>query len=78
MNRKIFFPLILIVISFIYFSANQIKAEESKMMEKFDFLIGDWNMKYNIPKSSFSEKTTGSATGTFKRALDNKYVIFDY
>ena len=47
-------------------------------MEKFDFLLGNWNMKYNIPKSSFSEAATGTGTGTFKRALDDKYVCFDY
>lgn len=47
-------------------------------MEKFEFLIGDWNLEYNIPKSSFSEATKASGFGTFKRALDNKYVFFDY
>jgi hypothetical protein len=48
------------------------------MMEKFDFLIGDWNLEYRVPKSKFSEAATGSGSGTFKRALDNKYVYFDY
>jgi hypothetical protein len=47
-------------------------------MEKFEFLIGDWNLEYKIPKSSFSEAKTGSAFGTIKRALDDKYVFFDY
>ena len=47
-------------------------------MEKFEFLIGDWNLEYNIPKSSFSEAATATGFGTFKRALDNKYVFFDY
>lgn len=47
-------------------------------MEEFEFLIGSWNMKSNIPKSSFSEATTGTGFGTFKRALDDKYVFFDY
>ncbi len=47
-------------------------------MKKFDFLIGDWNLESKIPKSSFSEATTGSGFGTFKRALDDKYVFFDY
>ena len=47
-------------------------------MEKFDFLLGDWNMEYNIPLSTFSKATTGSGHGTFKRALDDKYVFFDY
>ncbi len=47
-------------------------------MEKFNFLIGDWELIYNIPKSSFSKELTGKGTGTFKRLLSNKYVVFDY
>lgn len=49
-----------------------------EIMEKFEFLIGDWNLDYNVPKSSFSKATKGTGFGTFKRALDEKYVIFDY
>ncbi len=48
------------------------------MMEKFDFLLGDWNLKSKVPKSAFSKADTGTGTGTFKRALDDKYVYFDY
>ncbi len=48
------------------------------MMEKFDFLLGNWNLESRIPKSAFSEAGTGTGTGTFKRALDDKYVYFDY
>jgi hypothetical protein len=44
--------------------------KQSDPMDKFEFLIGTWNMEYRVPK--------GSGTGTFKRALDGKYVIFDY
>ena len=47
-------------------------------MEKFEFLIGDWSLEYKVPKSSFSKATTGTGFGTFNRALDNKYVFFDY
>ena len=47
-------------------------------MEKFDFLLGNWHMEYNIPKSSFGEAATGTGSGIFKRALDDKYVYFDY
>lgn len=47
-------------------------------MEKFEFLIGDWNLESNVPKSSFSEASTGTGFGTFKRTLDDKYVFFDY
>jgi len=52
--------------------------EQSNMMEKFDFLLGKWNLEYKVPKSAFSEAATGSGTGVFKRALDDKYVYFDY
>jgi hypothetical protein len=48
------------------------------MMDKFDFLLGTWNLDYRIPKSSLSQADTGSGTGTFKRVLDEKYVQFDY
>jgi hypothetical protein len=48
------------------------------MMQKFDFLLGDWNLEYRIPKSSVSHADTGSGHGTFKKALDDKYVLFDY
>ena len=48
-------------------------------MKKFSFLIGDWDMKYKIPKSDFSEKAISArGKGTFKRTLDDKYVQFDY
>jgi len=47
-------------------------------MEKFNFLLGTWNMEYKIPKSAFSEAASGTGKGTFKRALDDKYVYFDY
>lgn len=47
-------------------------------MEKFEFLLGDWDMEYNIPESSMSEAYTGTASGTFKRFMDDKYVTFDY
>ncbi len=48
------------------------------MMEKFDFLIGNWNLKYDIPKSSYGDASKGTGNGSFKRALSNKYVYFDY
>ncbi len=48
------------------------------MIEKFNFLLGNWDMESNIPKSVFSEATSGTGSGTFKRALDDKYVYFDY
>lgn len=47
-------------------------------MEKFDFLLGDWNLEYRVPKSAFSEAMTGNGTGTFQRALNDRYVYLDY
>ena len=43
---------------------------QSDPMDKFDFLIGPWHMEY--------KSHSGSGTGTFKRALDGKYVFFVY
>lgn len=47
-------------------------AKQENMMEKFDFLIGSWNLEYKVPKSVFSEAATGTGTGTFKRALNDR------
>ena len=47
-------------------------------MEKFAFLLGDWELQYIIPESRFSHKTTGSGFGSFKRKLNNEFVFFDY
>ncbi len=35
-------------------------AKQTNMMEKFDFLLGNWNLEYIIPKSAFSEAATGN------------------
>jgi hypothetical protein len=48
------------------------------IMEKFDFLLGNWILEYKVPKSMFSEAAKGNGTGTFKRVLGDKYVCFDY
>ncbi len=56
----------------------QSMAKESKMMEKFNFLLGNWDMESKIPKTTFSEAATGTGVGTFNRVLDDKYVQFDY
>ena len=52
--------------------------EKSEGMEKFNFLLGDWDLESRVPKSQYSDADTGRGTGTFKRALDDKYVYFDY
>ena len=51
---------------------------QSSLMGKFDFLVGNWKLEYRVPKSAFSEAATGTGTGTIKRALGDKYVVFDY
>jgi hypothetical protein len=51
---------------------------EINKMDKFEFLLGDWDLEYKIPKSAFSEAGKDMGTGTFKRALNGKYVYFDY
>lgn len=48
------------------------------MMERFAFLLGNWNLEYRVPKSAFSKADTGSGSGTFKRVLNDNYVCFDY
>jgi len=50
----------------------------SDAMDRFGFLLGNWNLDYRIPKSKFSEAGTDSGTGSFRKALNGKYVIFDY
>ena len=52
--------------------------KEVSPMDKFDFLIGKWKLKYYVPKSFMSDEDTGEGTGEFKRILNNKYVSFDY
>ncbi len=47
-------------------------------MDKFNFFIGSWDLAYKIPKSSFSAEASGKGSGTFKRTLNDKYVLFDY
>ncbi len=53
-------------------------ASQEKAMEKFEFLLGDWDLEYRVPKSSMSQAATGTGSGTFKRFLDDKYILFDY
>ena len=78
MKLKRYLSLIFTAILMIQCFLNQTMAKESKMMEKFDFLLGNWNLESRVPKSEFSEAATGTGTGTIKRALDDKYVYFDY
>lgn len=52
--------------------------ENPNPMDKFAFLIGNWDLEYRVPKSDFSKADRGSGAGAFKRALNDNYVIFDY
>ena len=47
-------------------------------MNKFNFLLGDWDLDYRIPDSSFGKAGTDKGTGSFRKALNEKYVIFEY
>ncbi len=53
-------------------------SDQLNKMEKFEFLLGKWNMEYRIPKSAFSEEDKGTGKGEFKRVLNDKYVTFNY
>jgi hypothetical protein len=44
---------------------------------KLEFLLGDWNLEYKIPKSLFSDSRTDTGVGSFKKILNEKYVFFN-
>jgi hypothetical protein len=54
------------------------RPSQTDMIERLDCFIGDWTLEYKVPKSRFSEAATGTGIGTFRRALKDKYVYFDY
>ena len=47
-------------------------------LEKFNFLLGEWNLDYIIPKSKFSEQATDTGSGNFSKILNGQYVLFEY
>jgi hypothetical protein len=53
-------------------------ADHEDRMKKFEFLIGTWDLEYRVPKSPFSKAERGTGKGTFRRALNDRYVFFDY
>ncbi len=53
-------------------------SKELDSMRKFNFLLGTWELKSEVPKSQFSEYDSGAGRGEFKTLLDGKYVSFDY
>jgi hypothetical protein len=55
------------------------RSKKKEPIERLGFFIGDWNLEYKVPKSRFSDvAATGTGTGTFSWALNDKYVYFDY
>ena len=54
------------------------RSKQKEPMERLGFFVGDWNLEYKVPRSRFSEAATGTGTGTFRWALNDKYVYFDY
>jgi hypothetical protein len=48
------------------------------VLDKFEFLLGSWNLEYRIPKSTFSNPGSDIGTGSFKKILNDKYVTFEY
>jgi hypothetical protein len=51
---------------------------KSEALEKFGFLLGSWNLEYIIPKSNFSEARSDTGSGSFKKILTDKYILFEY
>jgi hypothetical protein len=50
----------------------------SGILDKFEFLIGEWNLEYQIPKSTFSDSGSDTGIGSFKKILNDNYVLFEY
>jgi hypothetical protein len=51
---------------------------QTEVMKPFEFLIGNWDLDYSIPQSSFHAAATEKGNGAFRRALNDRYVVFDY
>jgi hypothetical protein len=51
---------------------------KSGNLDKFEFLFGEWNLEYRIPKSNFSDPVSDTGIGSFKKILNDNYVLFEY
>lgn len=51
---------------------------QQNQINKLDFLMGEWELEYNITMSSFSEAKTDSGTGSLKKILNDQYLQFEY
>jgi hypothetical protein len=47
-------------------------------LDKFDSFLGAWELEYRIPKSIFSESASDRGVGSFKKILNDKYLLFEY
>jgi hypothetical protein len=47
-------------------------------VDGLDFLLGEWQLDYHIPKSRLAGPGSDRGAGTFRRVLGDKYVVFDY
>lgn len=53
-------------------------TKETYPMDKFNFLLGKWNLEYRAPKRQFSEVDSRDGEGEFKLVLNDRFVTFDY
>ena len=51
---------------------------KSDAISNFGFLLGSWNLDYRIPKSNFSDARTEKGSGSFKKILNDKYILLEY
>jgi len=51
---------------------------DSDYMNKFEFLLGTWNLDYQISKSLLSPSRSDTGLGSFRKILNDKYVLFEY
>jgi hypothetical protein len=47
-------------------------------LDTFEFLFGEWNLEYRIPKSIFSDPGKDTGVGLFKKILKDNYALFEY
>jgi hypothetical protein len=50
----------------------------SESMDRLGFLIGKWKLAYRIPESPFSPARSDNGIGSFRKVLQDQYVIFEY
>jgi len=54
-------------------------SEPPREMDELDFMLGSWTLDYKLPRSFMAaEGGTGKGIGVLQRALNGRYVFFDY